>query len=204
MKTYLKKILKYLTDASKIIFSYINNFSVLAFKNLILKPVNAIIFSIIVLIFIFYQSLTNILDFTILGTEFTFGQDLTSAIAAGFSLTWSWLISLIQSFKPAGPIGIAFEIITESIAFMLFILGYIISFLMTVLSLAITYIFKLGLYNIVVILSWLYLIGLYIYLYDKLVFYFPALKRSKLKLLDKSLPTDEEESINDKKSDDNH
>ena len=204
MKTYLKKILKYLTDASKIIFSYINNFSVLAFKNLILKPVNAIIFSIIVLIFIFYQSLTNILDFTILGSEFTFGQDLTSAIAGGFSLTWNWLISLIQSFKPAGPIGIAFEIITESIAFILFILGYLVSFLMTVLSLAITYIFKLGLYNIVVILSWLYLIGLYIYLYDRLVLYFPALKRSKLKLLDTSVPTDEEESINDKKSDDKH
>ena len=72
-----------------------------------------------------------------------------------------------------------FEIITETIAFVLLIIGYIIYFSIYVLNFVWYLISQFGFYNVIVILSWSYLIGLYRYIYSKIFEFINARKLKK-------------------------
>ena len=101
------------------------------------------------------------------------------------------MISLIKSFSPNGLIGLAFEIITETIAFFLVLIGYLIYFLIYVLNFIWYLITQFGFYNIIVILSWSYLIGFYRFIYNQILNFINARKnKEQIIEIDESIEND--------------
>lgn len=165
MKDKLLLILNKFLSFSDLIFIKINKFFYFLFKNLIANFSNFFIGLVFLIGLVFYQAIVEILNFEIMGKEFTFGDSLNNLFNLGFEATWNLLITAIRSFSPSGILGIAFEIITEIIAFVLWIIGYLVVLLIIILKFSWYLMTQFGLYNIIVILSWSYLIGLYRYIY---------------------------------------
>ena len=162
---YLKnKIL----DASTFTFEKINSFCYWFFKSLILNYSNFLIGLVFLLIFVFYQGLISVLNFEAFGKEFTIGTDLNYLIVSGFEELWNYMISFIRSYSPSNVIGLAFELITEAIAIFLFLLGHLISFSIVAIKYLWKLIITLGIYNILVVISWLYVIGFIQFLLNKI------------------------------------
>ena len=183
MKTYLILILEYVLKFSNYVFNKINQFVYFLYKNLIANFSNFLIGIVFLIILVFYQAIVDILNFEIFGTQFNFGDGLNTLFALGFEATWNLLISFIRSYSPDGPVGLAFEIITESIALALFLFGYVVVLFIYLLKWLWFLITGFGLYNILVILSWSYLIGLYTFLY-KTVASFLESRSNKKELLE--------------------
>ena len=165
MRTQLNLLLKNILRFSDFIFNKINQFFYFLYKNLIANFSNFLIGIVFLIILVFYQAIVEILNFEILGKQFNLGDGLSALFSLGFEATWNLLISFIRSYSPDGPVGLAFEIITESIALVLFLIGYAVVLLIYILKLLWFLINEFGFYNILVILSWSYLIGLYTFLY---------------------------------------
>lgn len=162
---YLKnKIL----DASTFTFEKINSFCYWFFKSLILNYSNFLIGLVFLLIFVFYQGLISVLNFEAFGKEFTIGTDLNYLIVSGFEELWNYMISFVRSYSPSSVIGLAFELITEAIAIFLFLLGHLISFSIVAIKYLWKLIITLGIYNILVVISWLYVIGFIQFLFNKI------------------------------------
>ena len=163
MLSKLKIIFNYIGNkilqASTFTFESVNSFCYQLYKTFILNVPNLVIGLQFLLIIIIYQAIVLTLNFEIFGKEFTFGEDLNSLVLSGFALIWNGLISFIKSFSPDSFLGLAFEIISEMIGLILFALGYVISWLLWLLKMTWLFIVKFGIYNIVIIISWLYLIG---------------------------------------------
>ena len=163
MLSKLKIIFNYIGNkilqASTFTFESVNSFCYQLYKTFILNVPNLVIGLQFLLIVIIYQAIVLTLNFEIFGKEFTFGEDLNSLVVSGFALIWNGLISFIKSFSPDSFLGLAFEIISEMIGLILFALGYLISWLLWLLKMTWLFIVKFGIYNIVIIISWLYLIG---------------------------------------------
>ena len=196
---YLKnKIL----DASIFTFEKINSFSYWFFKSLILNYSNFLIGLVFLLIFVFYQGLISVLNFEAFGKEFTIGTDLNSLIVSGFEELWNYMISFVRSYSPSSVIGLAFEIITEAIAIFLFLLGHLISFSIVAIKYLWKLIITLGIYNILVVISWLYVIGLFQFLFNKISPFFQMaingqksifkLVKKENKLIEETLNLDED------------
>lgn len=196
---YLKnKIL----DASIFTFEKINSFSYWFFKNLILNYSNFLIGLVFLLIFVFYQGLISVLNFEAFGKEFTIGTDLNSLIVSGFEELWNYMISFVRSYSPSSVIGLAFELITEAIAIFLFLLGHLISFSIVAIKYLWKLIITLGIYNILVVISWLYVIGLFQFLFNKISPFFQMaingqksifkLVKKENKLIEETLNLDED------------
>ena len=196
---YLKnKIL----DASTFTFENINSFCYWLFKSLILNYSNFLIALVFLLIFVFYQGLISVLNFEAFGKEFTIGTDLNDLIVSGFEKLWNYMISFIQSYTPSSAIGLAFELITEGIAFCLFLLGHLISFLIVAIKYLWKLIITLGIYNILVVISWLYVIGFFQFLFNKISPFFQMaingqksifkLVKKEKKLIEETLNLDED------------
>ena len=151
--------------ASTFTFDAVNNFCISLYQIFIKKNFfsSLIIFSIIV----FYQSIISILNFEIAGKEFTFGDDLNYLVESGFALIWNLFISFIRSFSPSSPLGLALELLSEIIALSLFIIGHIVAFAIWLLKTTWQLIIKLGIYNMLVIISWLYVIEVIRLIYEK-------------------------------------
>ena len=169
MLNKLKVILEYIKNktlsASTFTFNAVNNFCLSLYRTFIQKNFfsSLIIFSIIV----FYQSIISILNFEIAGKEFTFGDDLNYLVETGFAAIWNLFITFIRSFSPSSPIGFALELLTEFIALIFYILGYAISFFLWLIKTTWQLIIKFGIYNVLVVISWLYVIGAIKFIFDK-------------------------------------
>ena len=169
MLNRLKVILEYIKNktlaASTFTFHAVNNFCLSLYRTFIKKNFlsSLIIFSIIV----FYQSIISILNFEIAGKEFTFGDDLNYLVETGFAAIWNLFITFIRSFSPGSPIGFALELLTEFIALIFYILGYAISFFLWLIKTTWQLIIKFGIYNVLVVISWLYVIGAIKFFFDK-------------------------------------
>ena len=196
---YLKnKIL----DASIFTFEKINSFSYWFFKSLILNYSNFLIGLVFLLIFVFYQGLISVLNFEAFGKEFTIGTDLNSLIVSGFEELWNYMISFVRSYSPSSVIGLAFELITEAIAIFLFLLGHLISFSIVAIKYLWKLIITLGIYNILVVISWLYVIGFFQFLFNKISPFFQMaingqksifkLVKKEKKLIEETLNLDED------------
>lgn len=196
---YLKnKIL----DASIFTFEKINSFSYWFFKSLILNYSNFLIGLVFLLIFVFYQGLISVLNFEAFGKEFTIGTDLNSLIVSGFEELWNYMISFVRSYSPSSVIGLAFELITEAIAIFLFLLGHLISFSIVAIKYLWKLIITLGIYNILVVISWLYVIGFFQFLFNKISPFFQMaingqksifkLVKKENKLIEETLNLDED------------
>ena len=163
MLSKLKILFNYIGNkilqASTFTFESVNSFCYQLYKTFILNVPNLVIGLQFLLIIIIYQAIVLTLNFEIFGKEFTFGEDLNSLVLSGFALIWNGLISFIKSFSPDSFLGLAFEIISEMIGLILFALGYVISWLLWLLKMTWLFIVKFGIYNIVIIISWLYFIG---------------------------------------------
>ena len=162
-----------------LVFEKINAFFIFVGKELFLNFSNFLIVILSLLIIVFYRAIIQVLNFELFGTEFTFGASLNNLVSLGFEATWNLMISLIKSFSPNGLIGLAFEIITETIAFFLVLIGYLIYFLIYVLNFIWYLITQFGFYNIIVILSWSYLIGFYRFIYNKVLNFIDARKNKE-------------------------
>lgn len=171
MKKILILVKNKLLDFSDLIFDKTNQLITFLVRNLIVNFSNFLICIVFFLIFVFYQAIVEILNFELFGKDYTFGDSLNNLIALGFEATWNLAISAVRSFTPSGPLGLAFEIITETIALLMFLIGYIVFFLVFLIKILWFLVTNFGLYNIVVILSWAYLIGLYKYIYYKIVLF---------------------------------
>ena len=165
MKEKLLLILNKFLNFSDLIFIKINQFFNFLFKNLIANFSNFFIGLVFLIGLVFYQAIVEILNFEIMGKEFTFGDSLNNLFSLGFEATWNLLITSIRSFSPSGILGLAFEIITETIALVLWIIGYLVVLLIFIIKFSWYLMTQFGLYNILVILSWSYLIGLYRYIF---------------------------------------
>lgn len=183
MKDKLKLVLEKFLDFSDLIFNKINQFFYYLFNNLIANLSNFLISIIFLIILVFYQAIIEILNFELFGKEFLFGDGLNNLFSLGFEATWNLLIDLIRSFSPNGFLGLAFEIITETIAFILFLVGYVVVFFIYALKFLWFLITQLGFYNILVILSWSYLIGFYRFTFN-IISEFIKSKKPQNKLID--------------------
>ena len=169
MTNKLKVTLEYIKNktlnASTFTFNAVNNFCLSLYKTFIQKNFfsSLIIFSIIV----FYQSIISILNFEIAGKDFTFGDDLNYLVETGFAAIWNLFITFVRSFSPSSPIGLALELLSEIIALILYLLGYAISFFLWLIKATWQLIIKFGIYNVLVIISWLYVIGAIKFIFDK-------------------------------------
>ena len=206
MITKIKNFAFYLknkiSDASTFTFEKINSFCYWLFKSLILNYANFAIGLVILLIFVFYQGLVSVLNFEAFGKEFTIGTDLNNLIVSGFEKFWNFMITFVKSYSPSSFIGFAFELITEGIAICLFVLGHLISFSIVAIKYLWKIIITFGIYNIAVVISWLYVIGFYKFLFIKASPYFQMLvngqksifklvKKEK-KLIEETLNADED------------
>ena len=183
MKNKFKLVLVKFLDFSDLTFNKINQFFYYLFNNLIANLSNFLISIIFLIILVFYQAIIEILNFELFGKEFLFGDGLNNIFSLGFEATWNLLIDLIRSFSPNGFLGLAFEIITETIAFILFLVGYAIVFFIYALKFLWFLITQLGFYNILVILSWSYLIGFYRFTFN-IISKFIQSKKPQNKLID--------------------
>jgi hypothetical protein len=195
MKKILILIKDKLLDFSDLIFDKTNQLVIFLARNLIVNFSNFLICVIFFLIFVFYQAIVEILNFELFGKDFTFGDSLNNLISLGFEATWNLAISVVRSFTPSSPLGLAFEIITETIALLMFLIGYIVFFFIFLIKSLWFLVTNFGLYNIVVILSWSYLIGLYKYIYLKTVLFIQSSKSAKQLIL--GAETNTEESADD-------
>ena len=175
MKAKLMWILNKFLNFSDTVFIKINQFCYYLYSVYILNLSNFLIGIILLASLVFYQAIIEILNFEVFGTKFTFGDSLNNLFSLGFEATWNLLISIVRSFSPNGFLGLAFEVITETIALVMWVIGYLVVFLIFLLKSSWYLITQFGLYNILVILSWSYLIGFYRYLY----FFIKSLIESK-------------------------
>ena len=162
-----------------LVFSKINAFFYYIGQNLFFNFSNFLIVILTLIIIVFYRSIIEVLNFELFGSQFTFGDSLNNLVSMGFESIWNLMISLVRSFSPSGPIGLAFEILTETIALILVLIGYIIYFLIITINFIWYGITQFGLYNIVVILSWSYLIGLFRFAYSKILDFINSRKAKK-------------------------
>jgi hypothetical protein len=204
MKKILILIKDKLLDFSDLIFDKTNQLVIFLARNLIVNFSNFLICVIFFLIFVFYQAIVEILNFELFGKDFTFGDSLNNLISLGFEATWNLAISVVRSFTPSSPLGLAFEIITETIALLMFLIGYIVFFFIFLIKSLWFLVTNFGLYNIVVILSWSYLIGLYKYIYLKTVLFIQSRKSAKQLILGAETNTEESAETNTEESADDY
>ena len=204
MKKILILIKDKLLDFSDLIFDKTNQLVIFLARNLIVNFSNFLICVIFFLIFVFYQAIVEILNFELFGKDFTFGDSLNNLISLGFEATWNLAISAVRSFTPSSPLGLAFEIITETIALLMFLIGYIVFFFIFLIKSLWFLVTNFGLYNIVVILSWSYLIGLYKYIYLKTVLFIQSSKSAKQLILGAETNTEESAETNTEESADDY
>ena len=94
MKEKLLLILNKFLNFSDLIFLKINKFFNFLFKNLIANFSNFFIGLVFLIGLVFYQAIVEILNFEIMGKEFTFGDSLNNLFSLGFEATWNLLITM--------------------------------------------------------------------------------------------------------------
>lgn len=179
IKPYLISLKNKFLIFCDLFFSKVNTFFYYIVQNLFFNFSNFLIVILTLIIIVFYRSIIEILNFELFGSEFTFGDSLNNLVSMGFEAIWNLMITLVKSFSPSGPIGLAFEILTETFALVLVLIGYIIYFLIIALNYTWYAITQFGLYNIAVILSWSYLIGLFRFAYTKIIDFINSRKTKK-------------------------
>lgn len=182
MKDQLVKLKDKILAFCNLIFSKTNELFFYIFKNLFFNFSNFLIIIIFLIFLVFYQAIIDVLNFELFGKQYNFGDSLNNLVALGFEATWNLMLQIIRSFSPNGLLGLAFELITETIAFILFLIGYIIYFIVVSIKFSWFLITQFGLYNILVILSWSYLIGMYSFVYKNILVFLET-RKTKNKLV---------------------
>lgn len=182
MKDQLVKLKDKILAFCNLIFSKTNELFFYIFKNLFFNFSNFLIIIIFLIFLVFYQAIIDVLNFELFGKQYNFGDSLNNLVALGFEATWNLMLQIIRSFSPNGLLGLAFELITETIAFILFLIGYIIYFIVLSIKFSWFLITQFGLYNILVILSWSYLIGMYSFVYKNILVFLET-RKTKNKLV---------------------
>ena len=182
MKDQLEKLKDKILAFCNLIFSKTNELFFYIFKNLFFNFSNFLIIIIFLIFLVFYQAIIDVLNFELFGKQYNFGDSLNNLVALGFEATWNLMLQIIRSFSPNGLLGLAFELITETIAFILFLIGYIIYFIVVSIKFSWFLITQFGLYNILVILSWSYLIGMYSFVYKNILVFLET-RKTKNKLV---------------------
>tara|TARA_R110001592_G_scaffold87400_2_gene258135 strand:+ start:3685 stop:4515 length:831 start_codon:yes stop_codon:yes gene_type:complete len=167
LKKFTLKVWAGVSKAGEVVFKNLNKMVWFTISHLLLKPFNALLVGLGVGGTVVYQTLVNKLDMTIMGKEFNFGSDINSAVLGTIESGWDKLIAFVQSYEPQNVGGAAIEVITETIAAGLQAIGVAIPVALEATATVGQWLLSLGLGNVAVIVSWLYLIGGSKYLFDK-------------------------------------
>lgn len=167
LKKFTLKVWAGVSKAGEVVFKNLNKMVWFTISHLLLKPFNALLVGLGVGGTVVYQTLVNKLDVTIMGKEFNFGSDINSAVLGTIESGWDKLIAFVQSYEPQNVGGAAIEVITETIAAGLQAIGVAIPVALEATATVGQWLLSLGLGNVAVIVSWLYLIGGSKYLFDK-------------------------------------
>lgn len=167
LKKFTLKVWAGVSKAGEVVFKNLNKMVWFTISHLLLKPFNALLVGLGVGGTVVYQTLVNKLDMTIMGKEFNFGSDINSAVLGTIESSWDKLIAFVKSYEPQNVGGAAIEVITETIAAGLQAIGVAIPVALEATTTVGQWLLSLGLSNVAVIVSWLYLIGGSKYLFDK-------------------------------------
>ena len=167
LKKFTLKVWAGVSKAGEVVFKNLNKMVWFTISHLLLKPFNALLVGLGVGGTVVYQTLVNKLDMTIMGKEFNFGSDINSAVLGTIESGWDKLIAFVQSYEPQNVGGAAIEVITETLAVGLQAIGVAIPVALEATATVGQWLLSLGLGNVAVIVSWLYLIGGSKYLFDK-------------------------------------
>lgn len=167
LKKFTLKVWAGVSKAGEVVFKNLNKMVWFTISHLLLKPFNALLVGLGVGGTVVYQTLVDKLDMTIMGKEFNFGSDINSAVLGTIESGWDKLIAFVQSYEPQNVGGAAIEVITETIAAGLQAIGVAIPVALEATATVGQWLLSLGLGNVAVIVSWLYLIGGSKYLFDK-------------------------------------
>lgn len=167
LKKFTLKVWAGVSKAGEVVFKNLNKMVWFTISHLLLKPFNALLVGLGIGGTVVYKALVDKLDMTIFGKEFTFGSDLNSAVVDTIEKGWDSLIAFVQSYEPTNVGGAAFEVITETIAAGLQAIGVAIPLALEATASVGQWLLSIGLTNVAVIVSWLYLIGGTKYLFDK-------------------------------------
>lgn len=167
LKKFTLKVWAGVSKAGEVVFKNLNKMVWFTISHLLLKPFNALLVGLGVGGTVVYQTLVNKLDMTIMGKEFNFGSDINSAVLGTIESGWDKFIAFVKSYEPQNIGGAAIEVITETIAAGLQAIGVAIPVALEATTTVGQWLLSLGLSNVAVIVSWLYLIGGSKYLFDK-------------------------------------
>ena len=167
LKKFTLKVWAGVSKAGEVVFKNLNKMVWFTISHLLLKPFNALLVGLGVGGTVVYQTLVNKLDMTIMGKEFNFGSDINSAVLGTIESGWDKFIAFVKSYEPQNVGGAAIEVITETIAAGLQAIGVAIPVALEATTTVGQWLLSLGLGNVAVIVSWLYLIGGSKYLFDK-------------------------------------
>lgn len=167
LKKFTLKVWAGVSKAGEVVFKNLNKMVWFTISHLLLKPFNALLVGLGVGGTVVYQTLVNKLDMTIMGKEFNFGSDINSAVLGTIESGWDKFIAFVKSYEPQNVGGAAIEVITETIAAGLQAIGVAIPVALEATTTVGQWLLSLGLSNVAVIVSWLYLIGGSKYLFDK-------------------------------------
>lgn len=167
LKKFTLKVWAGVSKAGEVVFKNLNKMVWFTISKLLLKPFNALLVGLGVGGTVVYKALVDKLDMTIMGKEFNFGSDINSAVLGTIESGWDKLIAFIQSYEPQNVGGAAIEVLTETLAAGLKAIGVTIPIAIEATTSVGQWLLTLGLGNVAVIMSWLYLIGGSMYLFDK-------------------------------------
>ena len=167
IKKFTLKIWAGVSKAGEIVFKNLNKIVYWTLTNLLMKPFNALLVGLGVGGTLVYQTLVKKLDFEMFGKEFTFGTDLNASVMQTIESNWESLIGFIQSYEPTGVAKLPIEILTETLAAGLKAIGIVIPKAITATQAVAEWLLSLGLGNVAVVISWLYLIGGSMWLFEK-------------------------------------
>ncbi|GEM_PF-3372653 len=165
----MEKIKQNFKKISLTIFLSVNHFIKIIISNFILKPFNALLMALAFGVMALFSALTAGLNFELFGKEYNFGSDLSDGVLGAVDSGWSAFITFVKSYEPSSPLGFPLEILTEIFALFLSLLGFIVPIFIDTVSITFATLFLFGIGNLIEFISWLYLIGASIWIYQKFI-----------------------------------
>ena len=163
IKDFTLKLWAGVSKAGEVVFKNLNKMVVFVVTKILFKPLSWILAG----IGLVYSTLINVLNIEVLGKEFTLGSDLNGAVLGSIEQGYDTFISFVQSYQPTGIAGAPIEILTETFAAGLKAIGVAMPIAIETTKMIGEWLLTLGLGNVAIIISWLYLIGGTSFLFKK-------------------------------------
>ena len=157
----------YLSRLSLQVFSVVNAALRFVTSNFVLKPSNSFLLLLAFGVSALFFALTSVLDFELFGSKFTFGSDLETGLMMTIEAGWSGIIALLRSYHPSSPLGYPLEIILESLAGLLFLIGKATPFALNAVGSLFSLLLIFGVLSLLELTAWLYVVGAGITVYQR-------------------------------------